>query len=294
MNDLLSPKQVARAIGLSESSIKRYCDQGAIHFVRTLGGHRKLPLNDVLRFVKERDHVIVAPGALGLPTTSQRSEIGLERGVEMLTDALLKGNEESVWQIVFDIFLARHSISTICDRLIRPAVRTIGERWACSSVEVYQERRSSEFLQRILYNLRSTLKPPDREWVACGGTLEQDHSSLATGMVELVLRDSLWNATSLGTSVPCESLAKALTDMRPKLFWLCATHIENVDRFVEQIGILSGVAESVRAAFVVGGGAINEEVRGRLSSYSCLICDSMQQLETFARSIRRVSMAEVG
>ncbi|HEY0981151.1 MULTISPECIES: B12-binding domain-containing protein [unclassified Schlesneria] len=294
MNDLLSPKQVARAIGLSESSIKRYCDQGAIHFVRTLGGHRKLPLSDVLRFVKEREHVIVVPGALGLPTRSQRSEIGLERGVRILVDALIKGNEESVWQVVYDLYLARHSISTICDRLMIPAFREIRERWASSSIEVYQERRSCEFLQRVLFNLRSTLKAPDKEWDACGGTLEDDTNSLPNAMAELVLRDCLWNATSLGTSIPFDSMVNALSDMKPRLFWLTATRISDIDRFVKQVESLSQIAEANGVAFLVGGRAVDEDLRRRLAGLSCQVCESLQQLENLARSMRRAGATNAG
>ena len=38
MNELVSPKQVAHAMGVSESSLKRWCDQGLIPTVRTAAG----------------------------------------------------------------------------------------------------------------------------------------------------------------------------------------------------------------------------------------------------------------
>ncbi|REJ93532.1 MAG: helix-turn-helix domain-containing protein [Planctomycetota bacterium] len=50
MNDLLTPKQVARAISVSESSIKRWCDRGAIATQYTPGGHRRIPLSGLLEF----------------------------------------------------------------------------------------------------------------------------------------------------------------------------------------------------------------------------------------------------
>ncbi|REJ65407.1 MAG: helix-turn-helix domain-containing protein [Planctomycetota bacterium] len=50
MNDLLTPKQVARAISISESSIKRWCDRGAIATQYTPGGHRRIPLSGLLEF----------------------------------------------------------------------------------------------------------------------------------------------------------------------------------------------------------------------------------------------------
>ena len=66
-SNLVSPKQVARAIGVSESSLKRWCDQGLIKTVRTAGGHRKMTIAEVLRYVREQDHKLVSPEILGLP-----------------------------------------------------------------------------------------------------------------------------------------------------------------------------------------------------------------------------------
>ena len=66
IKELLSPKQVAQALGVSESSLKRWCDQGLIATIRTGGGHRRLALPDVLRFIRDGEHRLVSPEALGL------------------------------------------------------------------------------------------------------------------------------------------------------------------------------------------------------------------------------------
>ena len=57
----VSPKQLADAIQVSESSIKRWCDRGVIATVRTAGGHRRIPLTDVLRFVRDHDYAVLHP-----------------------------------------------------------------------------------------------------------------------------------------------------------------------------------------------------------------------------------------
>ena len=50
VEDQLTTRQVAEALSVSESSVKRWCDQGAIPTIRTVGGHRRIPLDGLLRF----------------------------------------------------------------------------------------------------------------------------------------------------------------------------------------------------------------------------------------------------
>lgn len=286
MTDLLSPRQVARALGVSESSLKRWCDRGLIETVRTAGGHRKLPICDVLRFVREHEHPIVCSEILGLPTPTEGCERGLEVGGKLLADALLSGNEGLARQIIFDLYMARNSVSVICDRVLCKAFREIGDRWGCNSADVYQERRGCEFSQRILFELRRMQAQPDPAWPATGGTLEGDLYGLPTAMVELVLRDAGWNATSLGTSIPSVSMAKAITDTRPKMFWVSASYIPDVERFVKDFEMITQAAQSQGAALVIGGRAFTEEIRQRITF--CCYCDTMQQLEAFAKTVRRM------
>ena len=47
MKTTISPRQVARAIGVGESTLKRWCDRGLIPMLKTAGGHRRLAVSDV-------------------------------------------------------------------------------------------------------------------------------------------------------------------------------------------------------------------------------------------------------
>lgn len=283
MKQLLSPKQVARAIGVSESSLKRWCDQGLIRTERTAGGHRRMPIDSVLEFLREQGHHLVEPELLGLPAAAGRTEWTLERARRQLQDALVAGDEPVCRQIVFDLFLARHSISSICDQVIAEAFHEIGCQWDCGSVEVYQERRSCEISLRILHELRMALPQlPENAPRALGGTLDGDLYTLGVTMAELVLRDTGWNATSLGNSLPFATLRKAIHDMRPELFWLSVSFIRDEERFVDECLQLFQVITECDSVFAIGGQALTEPIRKRLRYHS--YCDTMQHLETFARS----------
>jgi len=279
---LVSPKQVARAIGVSESSLKRWCDQGLIEAVRTVGGHRKMSIAAVMRFVRERDQKLRSPEVLGLPPVSEHAGLGLARGKPALVEALLAGDELLGRQIVFGLYLAKHSLSVICDEVVAAAFREIGDRWACHDADVYQERRGCEIAMHILFDVRRMQEAPEKKFLATGGTIEGDQYSLPSAMAELVLRDSGFHATSLGTSIPFASLIKAARETRPKVFWLSVSHIREDLDFISEFAALSRECAAAGTALVVGGRALTDELRQRMT-YSAF-CDTMQHLESFART----------
>lgn len=288
--DLVSPKQVARAIGVSESSLKRWCDQGLIKTVRTAGGHRKMAISEVLRYVRDHDQKLVSPEILGLPPASEKANSGLSHGGPRLVDALLAGDELLARQIVFDLYLARHSPSAIFDEVVAAAFREIGNRWACHDADVYQERRGCEIALRILFDLRRMQQVPERTWLATGGTIEGDQYSLPSAMAEVVLRDCGFYTTSLGTSIPFASLVKAVQETKPKVFWLSVSHIREGLDFITEFAALSQACVATGTALAVGGRALTEDLR-KCMTYSAY-CDNMQHLEAFAKTIYRSSAGE--
>lgn len=282
---LVSPKQVARAIGVSESSLKRWCDQGFIQTVHTVGGHRKMPTADVLRFVRERGYTLVSPEVLGLPAASEHAVLGLTRSKPRLVEALLAGDEGLARQIVFDLYVAKHPLSVICDEVIAAAFHEIGDRWSCHEADVYQERRGCEIALRLLLDVRRVLPQPERRLIATGGTIEGDLYALPSTMVELVLRGVGYYSMPLGNSIPFASLIKAVQETRPALFWLSVSYIcEGLD-FATEFGRLSQACTDAGVALVVGGRALTEDLRQRMT-YSAF-CDTMQQLETFGKTLFR-------
>jgi methanogenic corrinoid protein MtbC1 len=284
MRDLLTPKQVARAIDVSESSVKRWCDKGVIPTQYTAGGHRRITMPGLIEFLRGCKYELVHPEALGLPPTSGQTTRVIERAREQLTEALIAGDEPRCRQIAIDLYLAEHSVSIICDDVFAAAFREIGDRWACGDAEVYQERRGCEISLRVLHELRSLLPTPSADApLAIGGAASGDQYSLSTTMVELVLRDVKWNAISLGDNLPTATLAAAIRAHRPKLFWLSCSHVTDESEFLAGYGDLYDEF-GLDVAFVVGGYALTDQVRQRMK-YSAY-CDNMQHLEGFAETLR--------
>lgn len=225
MKELLSPKQVAASIGVSESSLKRWCDQGTLISERTPGGHRRIRIAEVVRFLREGEHSIVRPELLGLPPGMGRTAASIGRAEGELLVALKEGDGSACRRIVLEVFLAGASVVKLCEELITPVMRSIGESWQCGDLEVFQEHRASEMVNRSLYDLRTLLPPPaPGAPSAMGGAPTGDHYRLSSLVVELTLVEAGWNAISLGSSLPFDTMAAAAKQHAPRLFWLSFTH----------------------------------------------------------------------
>jgi hypothetical protein len=200
MKQLVTPKQVAQAIGVSESSLKRWCDRGLLNTVRTPGGHRRLELPDVVRFLRESGHEVIRPELLGLPSTTGKGVLVASRGRDQMRDALLAGDADRCRRIAFDLYLSGKSLSQICDEVFAEAMNDIGDLWECGEAEVYQERRACSLCLRVLAELRTTIpESPAGAPQAIGGTPECDPYTLPTTMAEIVLKQDGWRAQSLGS-----------------------------------------------------------------------------------------------
>jgi MerR family transcriptional regulator, light-induced transcriptional regulator len=258
MQPLLSPKQVAQALRVSESSVKRWCDKGSINTTYTEGGHRRIRMADLADFVRNNSLAIQDFVPMGLATSNP--PVGaLQEAAPIMADALLAGDEDHCSQIVMELFLAKHSVHQICDQVIAEAFKRIGHRWACGEAEIYQERRGCKIAQRILNRLHYLISDiASSAPLAIGCSVEGDYYSLGSTMVELVFRESGWRAMSLGENIPISSLEKAIGKQKPQAVWLSCSYISDPKQFVESYRALRDKHQS--ALFILGGMALKEEI----------------------------------
>lgn len=283
MSHWLSPKQVAESIGVSESSLKRWCDRGVLPFSRTPGGHRRVPLAGVISYLRENQLDPPRPEILGLPTRAQVTFDNPGDAVEALTRKMTSGDFEGSRAILLNLFMNGATIPALGDELLSPVLKRVGEEWEHGGVEVYQERRAVGVAMRVLHEFSRLLpRPQTRAPRAIGGTPEGDQYGVATLLVELTLRELGWNASSLGSNLPFETLLKAAQDVHPRLYWMSVSRIDDADHFVTTFNAFQHQLPS-SIALVLGGRALDEGIRKR-ARYS-VFCDDLQQLTRYVASI---------
>jgi len=266
VSDHISPKQVAQAIGVSESSIKRWCDLGQLAFYKTAGGHRRLKTKDVINFCQANGQQIKLPELLGLPSNTGRQNLGIDRAANLFTKYLRLGDEESLLRILIDLKIAGFSVPKICDQVIAMAFFEIGGLWSKGDIDIFEERLGSSTILKVLARFSEFLAPEAKSQspIAIGASLEGDHYEVANSLVEICLKSLSWNPKSLGSNLPLHTLEEAIKKIQPHLFWLSVSSNLDDEILQKSLATLSVLCSHHNIYFVVGGRRINSSVQTTL------------------------------
>ncbi|MFN7022670.1 MAG: helix-turn-helix domain-containing protein [Phycisphaerales bacterium] len=291
MEGHLSPKDLALAIGVSESSLKRWVDDGRLSATRTSGGHRRIPLHEAVRFIRESAQSVVRPGLLGIPGLSAEASrlVASGKGEAMLVSSLEAGHSEQARGILLSHYLCTSSVASVCDGPIAHAMHRIGELWRHNGQQgIAIEHRATTTCVEALHNIRMLLPPiegrrPGPAPVAVGGAVETDPYQLPTLMAATCLRELGWRDVNLGATSPTGALLEEARRNGAGLVWMSASaHDAGFDLVAEVTRLAEGVAE-IGATLVLGGRAIMGLSLPRLPSTH--IVHSMTELTSVAKSL---------
>ncbi|MGQ9914781.1 MAG: cobalamin-dependent protein [Thermogutta sp.] len=266
MAAFLSPKQLALASGISESTVKRWCDRGLLPTVRTPGGHRRIALGEALRVLRDQNTPLVRPELLGLPAFSAKTARTVQQSVDELTDALQEADADRCRIILLELRRLGFSVAEIGDAVVAPAFERIGQAWECGKLEIYRERAACGLFSEVLAELDRLLPDsPSDQPLAVGGSLSHDHYRVASQLVRLVFREKGWRALHLGAHLPPDTMVRAIHDLKPTVFWLSVSFVASADTLIAACRALFQAAKQENALLVVGGRGIEESLRQRLA-----------------------------
>ncbi len=210
---LLSTRELADALGVSESSLKRWVDAGKIQASRTEGGHRRIELAEAMRFIRATGTPLVKPEILDLP------EVSAGR-TDRLLGYLTSGNSLGARGWLTARYLEGATIAELSDGPIREAMHALGELWRHEDAGVFVEHRGTDVCLHAVAQLRSLIDaPPANAPVALGGGPPGDPYLLPTQLAAMTLTEAGLRAINLGPDTPVHALSAAVTEHAPKLVW---------------------------------------------------------------------------
>jgi excisionase family DNA binding protein len=242
-------------MGVSESSVKRWIDEGHLLASRTTGRHRRIPLAEAIRFVRSQRSSLVNPELLGLPDLN--AVAGNLTASNELSDQLfqflVEGQASRARGLVLSMFLAGQSVAEMADGPLLEALTRIGDLWKHSPEGVFVEHRASDICLQAVNQLRLLIDPPESGPVAVGGAPAGDPYLLSSLLATCVLREVGMQAVNLGANTPAETMVHAATALKAKLAWLCISTTRDPLKLQALIANLGERLRRVGTTLIVGG-----------------------------------------
>ena len=285
MKPLLSPRELAHAIGVSESSIKRWIDDGLIGATKTAGGHRRIAGSEAIRFVRESRSILLRPDVLGLrdlAAAEQDSPAAVD-DVDLLFVYLKEGRAPAVNGLILSLYLGGRSVAEIIDGPVQAALERIGDLWMKEESGIFWEHRATEIAIRAVAVLRTLFSPAADAMVALGGAPAGDSYILPSMASAAVLESTGLRAVNLGPDTPIESLMRGVDALQPSLVWLSISVVAEGEKLGREIERFAKTLSGQGVPLVLGGSAresIDLPPRPGLH-----IGASMRELEAFAKGL---------
>lgn len=279
----LTPRQAAELLGVSESTVRRWCDRSLLAAGRTTGRHRRIDQAELLAFARANG-LWSGPETVASPAGRGGRAATVDQLGPRFEAALLAGDEVGVRTLVVD-GLAQHEPEVLFDRLVAPAMRRIGDRWATGELAVFEEHRATQLVHAALAHARAVLpRPPADAPVAVCAGLSGDPYAIAPAMAALVVQAERWRPMLLGPDTPTSEVIGAARAAGARLVVISIGCVESSGATRASLAALAWATGAMGAALAVGGRGLDPALRDGLAADHA--GETMADLRAFARSER--------
>ena len=279
----LTPRQAALAVGVSESSVRRWCDTGRLRGQRTAGGHRRIRESDLFAFARDNGIRVSSQGVRGARNSGGREA----SPAELITRARLlaiSGDNRSLRQLFADYLGEGRSVARLFDQIVAPAMHSIGGAWATGNLNIYEEHRATETIRLVLASCKDIVVwPEDNAPVALSCALAPDTYCTAPLMTALVLQESGFRNLHLGANTPPSAVQNAIAAAEPALVVISVSSVTSETDTARSLQKLRDVTEQNDIALALGGRALSKDLRKKLSAD--FFGDTMEHLRAFANQV---------
>lgn len=175
VSQFFSTRELSELCAVGETTVKRWANMGLIKYHKTIGGHRKFKLDDVLDFI-DKNHIRVSSEQLERLQVQKRNadaidlntEILLVRGdvsalAEKLTEHLLEFKKHEVEALLSKAIERIPSFSVIFDNMIAPAMHRIGNLWCEKKLSISDEHIITNMIVEAILRTKARFETSLRE-----------------------------------------------------------------------------------------------------------------------------------
>jgi methanogenic corrinoid protein MtbC1 len=179
------------------------------------------------------------------------------------------------------LHLDGHSVGTIGDSFLCPAMRRVGDLWRAGELSVADEHVATLTAMYALRSLESTVGlPRSLQPLVLACSVEQDYHDFPVRLAALTLTAGGCDTLNIGMSTPFSALAETVERFRPRLVCISSVEIHGLDRAVREYGDFMATARKTGTLVVLGGAGFADRDT-RLRFPADLHAKDFRQLEAF-------------
>ena len=223
--------------------LKDAADLLGVHYQTAYGWVRQgvLPAAKVGRNYQVSVADMRALGARRAAGTPPRPEVRVrdwQSQADQFYDAIVTGSER-VAQTRLDRLAAGVPFIELCERVVAPALRRIGDDWAAGDVTIAVEHRASAICESVLAPLAARQPRGRPRGLAVTATPPGERHGLPALMAAGSLREDHWLVQHLATDLPANEVGRLARDVAARLVVLSAATEEGAQRGAEEAAQLA-------------------------------------------------------
>src|SRR5215211_1819236 len=263
----LTTRQLSRVWYVSEATIKRWADTGQLKSSRTVGGHRRFPLAEVMRFQTERG-LGAATSVASVPASNAAAAAAAfdaEEAAGHFLEAVKRGRAAEATGLLLEAHMLGAELNLIFDAVVATSLRRVGDLWYGEEMSVAEEHLATCTATRAVESLAaSTRRAGAKAGAAVCCAAEEEMHTLPVLCAQALLEGAGWGVRNLGGHTPFFALAEYVEKQRPALVCVSATLQRELEHNARDYAQLSSAARACGARVVLGGeGFRDAAVRAR-------------------------------
>ena len=217
---VLPLREVADFLGVHYQTAYRWVRQGLLP-ARKVGRSYQVNIADVQSLGVQR--------AAGMPPRPEVRVRNWQPQADRFYDALVVG-EERLAQTRLERLAAGVPFIELCERVVAPSLRRLGDDWAAGDVTIAVEHRASAICERLIAPLAARQPRGRPRGVAVTATPPGERHGLPALMAAGTLREDHWLVQHLATDLPANEVGRLADDVAARLVVLSAATVEGADR----------------------------------------------------------------
>ncbi|MEZ6092669.1 MAG: excisionase family DNA-binding protein [Pirellulaceae bacterium] len=248
----LTCQQASKLIGVSRSTIQRYCDEGLLKQHRTAGGHRRIKATDIDEFLRESG--LTADASY---QSASRQKIDTYAFLELLRESKIVEAEAQLQRYRG----SQKDLATLFDNVIEPVLWEIHQ-------QVEHKRIASTVFSNIQIQLRyliSRINANTHQLVAdpisaVGFSFAPTTFELESELLASALKLTKIHSTNLGSLDPSQSPPTILNNIETAFVWVCYGEHAGDEKLIESnLKLFDSLPEGTR--LIIFGTGLTRQTR---------------------------------